>query len=66
MSQNQTTVEPWPIEPPSEDECEAAAKELWNRFAPSHAIDWEDESHKAVYVGAAMAVIRIWGKQNGR
>ena len=35
------------------------AEALWHRFAPVGHIDWEDETHKAEYLDAAVQVIHI-------
>jgi hypothetical protein len=56
----------FPYETPTEIEVEAEAQELWNRFAPANQEAWEDEPHKAEYLGAAMAIIGMWEKRHGR
>ena len=38
---------------PLDRAVEAAAEQLWHRFAPSHAMEWRDETHAAEYRLAA-------------
>lgn len=42
------------------DGLEAAAIELWHRFANEGAEEWCDETHKSEYRLAAQAVIQEW------
>lgn len=39
---------------------EAIARELWQRFAPTHHIGWRDETHKAEYFAAADAIAALY------
>lgn len=38
---------------------ERAAQALWHRFAPSHHIEWDDETHKAEYRLAVDDIVEI-------
>jgi hypothetical protein len=39
---------------------ERAAEQVWHRTAPSHAIEWADESHRAEYFEVARAAITAY------
>ena len=47
------------IGPRSDLTREGVAREIWRRFAPSHAIDWDDEPNKAEYLTAADAILAM-------
>lgn len=55
----EAAIAAWNTRPRPVVDREAVAKVIWSRFAPSHAVDWDDEPNKAEYLQAADAILAL-------